>query len=354
MSRGHVLILATVLILVTFALHSFSTLLSLLVEDAALDVVHASELPPVSSARLDSSIIPQLIPKIIHQTYTNTSVPSRWRQAQESCLSLHPDYEYRFWTDEANLSFISKEYPWFLTTFLTYPHNIQRADAVRYFILAHYGGVYLDLDNGCNRRMDPLLQFPAWVHTTDPTGISNDGMGATPGHPFFLFVTEQLQAYDRNWLLPYITIMASTGPLFLSMVWERYMSLHLRESADWPGRVRVLRPGQYSELDSAFFAFYGGSSWHGGDVRFFLWVGQHWLLAVLVGVSIATFVAVAVIRASARMARQKRGSADYALVDGGSPRREPRPRRGFLLRLWGVRSGRNRKSEYDYPEHQVH
>ena len=351
MSRGHILILAIVLILVTFALHTFSTLLSLLVEDAALDVVHSSELPAFSSA-IDS-FIPQLIPKIIHQTYINTSVPERWRQAQQSCISLHPDYEYKFWTDEDNLLFIEKEYPWFLDTFINYAHNIQRVDAVRYFILAHYGGVYLDLDNGCQRRMDPLLQFPAWVHTTDPTGISNDGMGATPGHPFFLFVTEQLQGYDRTWILPYITIMASTGPLFLSMVWERYMFEHLREDAEWAGRVRVLKPDQYSDLDSAFFAFYGGSSWHGGDVRFFLWVGQHWLLAVLVGLSIATFVAIAICRASARMSRQKRGSGDYAIVDGGSSPRRELPGRGFLSRLWLMRSGRDRKSEYEFLEHQV-
>lgn len=39
------------------------------------------------------------------------------------------------------------EYPWFLETFDTYRFPIQRADAIRYFILAHYGGVYIDLDD---------------------------------------------------------------------------------------------------------------------------------------------------------------------------------------------------------------
>lgn len=45
--------------------------------------------------------------------------------------------------------FIAKEYPWFLETFDNYPHNIQRADAIRYFVLAHYGGTYIDLDDVC-------------------------------------------------------------------------------------------------------------------------------------------------------------------------------------------------------------
>lgn len=35
------------------------------------------------------------IPKIIHQTYANTSIPDHWKPAQRSCLDLHPDYEYK-------------------------------------------------------------------------------------------------------------------------------------------------------------------------------------------------------------------------------------------------------------------
>ena len=38
-------------------------------------------------------------------------------------------------------------YPWFLETWDAYPFNIERADAIRYFVLAHYGGVYIDLDD---------------------------------------------------------------------------------------------------------------------------------------------------------------------------------------------------------------
>jgi len=38
---------------------------------------------------------------------------------------------------------IRDKYPWFLGTFKGYPHGIQRADALRYFVLHEYGGVYL-------------------------------------------------------------------------------------------------------------------------------------------------------------------------------------------------------------------
>ncbi len=53
----------------------------------------------------------------------------------------------QLWTDEKSREFIKAEYPWFLDTFDGYPHPIQRSDAIRYFVLAHYGGVYIDLDD---------------------------------------------------------------------------------------------------------------------------------------------------------------------------------------------------------------
>ncbi|KAI5299045.1 hypothetical protein KEM56_003557, partial [Ascosphaera pollenicola] len=76
----------------TYLLYAFSTLISLLLEDYAEDAIHRSELPSQNSTLIDTR--PQLIPKIIHQTYKNETIPSVWRDAQKSCISLHDDYEY--------------------------------------------------------------------------------------------------------------------------------------------------------------------------------------------------------------------------------------------------------------------
>ena len=51
------------------------------------------------------------------------------------------------WTNEKARDFMVAEYPWFLETYDNYPQPIQRADAIRYFVLAHYGGIYIDLDD---------------------------------------------------------------------------------------------------------------------------------------------------------------------------------------------------------------
>ena len=116
--------------------------------------------------------------------------------------------------------------------------------------------------------MEPLRIFPAWVRRTIPTGISNDVMASGPQHPFFLGVIEQLERYNRNWGLPYITVMYSTGPLFLSVLWTEYLS---RETPV-EHRVRVMKPDMFDKCDWSFFTQHKGSSWHSGDAKLIFWV----------------------------------------------------------------------------------
>ncbi|ATZ48182.1 hypothetical protein BCIN_03g04220 [Botrytis cinerea B05.10] len=284
MRRGTLLFLVINFIVIGFLVNAFSTLISLLFIDGAADAIHRSEIPAPGSEMIENRT--QLIPKIIHQTYINESIPERWKAGQQSCIELHDDYEYKLWTDEASRAFIATEYPWFLDTFDSYPFPIQRADSIRYFVLAHYGGIYIDLDDGCKRRLDPLLSYPAWLRRTIPTGISNDAMGSVPQHPFFLRVIESLQAYNRNWGMPYITVMYSTGPLFLSVLWIEYM----RTVTDEAGRVRNLMPDEYNKHAWSFFNIVKGNSWHGKDAQTIFWMGKHWLLLTVAGFAIAGVV----------------------------------------------------------------
>lgn len=264
-------------ILVIYLLYLSFDLLTLLHDDTFTDALIDYEL---NSQKLDK---PALIPKIIHQTYKNENIPEIWKPGQQACIDLHEDYQYILWTDEMAREFISEEFPWFLETWDNYPYNIQRADAIRYFALYHYGGIYIDLDDGCERRLDPLLTVPAFVRKTIPTGISNDVMGSVPNHPFFLKAMESLHKYQRNWLVPYITIMISTGPLFLSVIWKQYKRWGIPEA----GKVRVLMPQNYKGYQYSFFAIAPGSSWHMSDANFIKSLANHLVLAVIGGFCIA-------------------------------------------------------------------
>jgi len=370
MRRSVLVFLLITIVLLTFLLHEVSTLIALLLEDASTDAIQKSELPAPNSTLLNNR--PQLIPKIIHQTYINESIPAHWLPAQQACLDLHKDYEYKLWTDAKSLEFIETEYPWFAATFRNYQHPIQRADSIRYFVLAHYGGVYIDLDDGCKRRLDPLLSYNAFVRRTVPTGISNDVMGAIPQHPFFLRVVESLQGANRKWFLPYITIMASTGPLFLSVIWKKWMGEHAdlqaqsqnlvdgaSIAADWKGRVRVLMPDEYSGHTWSFFEEYKGNSWHGSDARLIFWMGKNWMLLTAAGTVIVLSAGLAMWWVYGRILLLGQKRRGYVVVGPtGSPKlapsrgssRSPRfsPRKGPSL--WRKLGMEGKKERYELVE----
>lgn len=93
MRRGLAVFLIINAIIVVFLIRSVYTLLTLLIEDGSADAIHSAEIPAPNSPLIEDR--PQLIPKIIHQTYVNDSVPEHWREAQRSCIDLHTDYEYK-------------------------------------------------------------------------------------------------------------------------------------------------------------------------------------------------------------------------------------------------------------------
>lgn len=93
MRRSTAIFLFANFLLVIYLVNSVKTLLFLLVQDGASDAIHRSDIPAPGSELIDAR--PQLIPKIIHQTYINTSIPLVWQAAQKSCVDLHSDYEYK-------------------------------------------------------------------------------------------------------------------------------------------------------------------------------------------------------------------------------------------------------------------
>lgn len=93
MRRGIVIFILVNVLILGFLVRSVFTLLTLLVEDASADAIHRSDIPSPNSSLLESR--PQIIPKIIHQTYINESIPEHWIEPQQSCINLHPDYEYK-------------------------------------------------------------------------------------------------------------------------------------------------------------------------------------------------------------------------------------------------------------------
>lgn len=94
------------------------------------------------------------IPKIIHQIWVGPNpIPTRSIEFIAGIKALHPDFEYRLWSDKD----ITPE------NFVNYDiiqsrkSYAQKADIMRYEILYRHGGIYLDIDFEVFKHLGDLL-----------------------------------------------------------------------------------------------------------------------------------------------------------------------------------------------------
>ncbi|MET7617866.1 glycosyltransferase [Streptomyces sp. NPDC005408] len=183
------------------------------------------------------------IPALIHQTWKDTDVPPEWQKWADSWRTHHPGWGYRLWSDADNRAFLQEHYPWFLPVYDGYPEAIMRADAIRYFLLDHFGGLYVDLDFECLNPVTGILDGHELVLGCEPDAhtrlllarqrgfdriVGNAFIASRPGHPFWAHVHRQLVAAHK---LP--SALDVTGPFFLTRAID---------SAPEPGSITVLGP----------------------------------------------------------------------------------------------------------------
>lgn len=136
----------------SFTWSRFHTTDPCLIASLALETLATNKLPQ----RETPSSSGELLPKIIHQQWKTSHIPSgKLREWRKAWLDLYPEPEFAhsLWTDETMRQLIQEHYHWFLHIYDGYKYDIQRADASRYFILHHVGGLYADLD------YQPLINF---------------------------------------------------------------------------------------------------------------------------------------------------------------------------------------------------
>lgn len=172
-----------------------------------------------------------MIPPILHQTWKNDVVPARFQGYVESWKRHNPDWTCMFWNDRMLLEFVADHYPDFLPTFCGYSNGVRRADAARYLLLYHFGGVYADIDCECVAPFDRIMGEDRIVLCTEPashTGVQaefrglsylifNGTMASPPRHPFWLHVLSLLPglAHAKD-------VLDSTGPCLLTSAQRGY------------------------------------------------------------------------------------------------------------------------------------
>ncbi|MFA9472604.1 MAG: glycosyltransferase, partial [Deltaproteobacteria bacterium] len=173
---------------------------------------------------------PVAFPKIIHQTWKDEQVPASLAPYQESWKRLHPEWEYRLWTDADNDALVEKEFSSLLDLYRSLPRAIHRADFARVLYLWRFGGLYVDLDIAALRPADELLDGHHCMLGTEPKlhaerlrgvdqVVCNAAMASEPNHPFWEKMIAEIRERstqgreDPVWM---------TGPLCLQAAYEAH------------------------------------------------------------------------------------------------------------------------------------
>jgi len=212
-----------------------------------------------------------MIPKIIHQTWKTNDIPDEWTLAVDSCKTIN-NYKYVLWTDKTMLIFMKKEYPNYVDLYNNYTYNIQRCDAFRYFVLYKYGGIYLDMDIICKKKFDMLLKYDLVLAKSSNVSISytNAFFMAKPKNEFIKYCIDNLIPNKNNmfFLGKHISIMCSTGPLYLTNMINNYKlknihNYYILTKNEFSGDCNVCNENICK--GGTYLSHVKGNSWHSID-----------------------------------------------------------------------------------------
>jgi mannosyltransferase OCH1-like enzyme len=188
---------------------------------------------------------------------------------------------------------------------------------MKYFIIYHFGGFYLDLDISCRRSLQPLQQFPAWLPRASPQGLNNDAMAARARHPAWKTMIDMLKPRNKSLVFPYLTVFWSTGPQFATDMVKQYLDENPRHKEYVPGASKAnadpddifILPQEFYSEQYTFFGHSPGGTWHEGDVGVFVWlIDRPWVGIVVISLLLAiVFLAYPALRPGRDLLRTRWG-----------------------------------------------
>jgi len=217
-----------------------------------------------------------MIPKIIHQTWKTLDVPDEWKDAVDSCRNKHKEYKHIIWSHEMMENFVKTEYYDFYKVYMSYPHNIQRCDAFRYLVLYKYGGIYLDMDINCKKKLDSLLEYDIVLAKSSnlESFYTNSFVMVIPNHPFIKFCIDSLPHYVNSFYYfgKHWHVMNSTGPIFLTKMVKKYEEKNIKNmyfltNDEYAGDCTVCNEDTCQ--GGIYFSHIVGQSWNSWDSLFY-------------------------------------------------------------------------------------
>lgn len=212
------------------------------------------------------------IPKKIHQIWLGSPFPEKYKKWQEQIKALHPDWEYKLWTDADIIQFklrngraYNKARNWG-----------EKSDILRYEILHREGGVYLDCDVQCFKKLDELHQAfdfyagfePFWAGSeTRCLTIGNAIIASAPGHPIMARCIKNIKKFSKlHFAASYkIQTVIKTGPMMFTLSCYEIMAkenLAGRNSIIFPSKLFYPEDAYHRDANANnYFAHYWTHSW---------------------------------------------------------------------------------------------
>lgn len=203
-----------------------------------------------------------IIPKLIHQIWVGDKpFPKTFQRYRETLAKHHPTWEMILWTDK-NLP------TWLVNGDLLplAPTEAKKANILRYEIICHEGGVYLDTDFECYKNIEPLIHdveaFAAYQKPKDwePCPIANGLFGAVKGHPW----TESLVKNTKKHFNP--QDIFTLGPPYFTGITRQFPEVRILE-AKYVYPYTWEEPHRKGEnFPEAYLAHHWAFSWGGGPL----------------------------------------------------------------------------------------
>jgi mannosyltransferase OCH1-like enzyme len=200
----------------------------------------------------------QSIPRIIHQTFYERTLPPELQRNVDRLRTLNPGWEYRFYDDDDIKAFIGQHYGQAVLDYFERigpQYGAARADLFRYLLMYKVGGVYLDIKSAAMRPLDEVFrpddrfllstwerEHISWGHHYDLRNLGHGEfqqwyIACASGHPFLKEVIEtvlcNIDRYD-----PHLHrvgkngVLRVTGPIAYTLAIHRVLKRHPHRIVD--------------------------------------------------------------------------------------------------------------------------
>jgi mannosyltransferase OCH1-like enzyme len=134
-----------------------------------------------------------MIPRKIHYIWLGSKISSEVELCITSWKKYLINYEFILW-DETNIP----QEIYFVNYMISKKKWAFASDYLRFHILYHYGGIYLDTDMVLFKSLDSFLDHDCFLGLESSSYVSGGIIGSIPFHPYMKYCLDQYSIFNTE------------------------------------------------------------------------------------------------------------------------------------------------------------